>query len=287
MQRGGLIATSGRTAFSDLVATGASGDITIDTGSLTIQQGASIDVQSLGTGSAGNLEIESSQDILLDEQGTISAANNFGNGGNINIIARNIFWRGNSTTTATATGDANGGNISIVGTNLVVLESSQLIAEAERGMGGSIDINAEGLFVCQDCIISASSRLGVDGVVQIDTLEPEPDFSIAEVPIKLTQPEETVAQACSNSPNSNNSQLTITGSGGLPSSPSETLSSKSIVSFGIPPQNMQTIKDTSPQSTVLPSPARSWYQNKQGEIILSAQPSTNTPQFNSLDCHVR
>ncbi|MGD1919882.1 MAG: hypothetical protein ACFCAD_13915 [Pleurocapsa sp.] len=65
------------------------------------------------------------------------------------------------------------------------------------------------------------------------------------------------------------------------------MSSKSIVSFGIPPQNMQTIKDTSPQSTVLPSPARSWYQNKQGELILSAQPSTNTPQFNSLDCHVR
>ncbi len=286
MQRGGLVATSGRSAFSDVVATGASGDITIDTGSLTIQEGASIDVQSLGTGSAGNLDIQSSNDILLDDRGTISAANNFGNGGNINISTRNIFWRGNSTTTATATGNANGGNISIVGTNLVVLESSQLIAEAESGMGGSIDIDANGLFVCQECLVSASSKLGVDGVVEINTLEPETNFGIVEVPIKLTQPEETVAQVCYNSPNSGNSKLTITGRGGLTPSPSETLSSKSIVSFGIPQQNNQTIKEDNKQA-VLPRPARNWYQNSQGEIILTAQPAADTPQFNSPDCHVR
>ena len=287
MQRGGLIATSGRTAFPEFTASGASGNITINTGNLTIHKGASIDVQTLGTGSAGNLDIQSSGDILLDDRGTISAANSFGDGGNISILADNIFWRGNSTTTATATGDANGGNINIVGTNLVVLESSQLIAEAERGNGGSIDIDAEGLFVCQECVISASSRLGVDGIVEINTLEPEPVFGIVEVPIELTQPEETVAQACSNSTGSSNSKLVVTGRGGLPPNPNETLNSKSIVSFGVPRQNLQPNKRKNQSSSILPSPARSWYQNSQGEIILSAQPSTGTPQFNSLDCHVR
>ena len=286
MQRGGVIATSGRAAFPDFVATGASGDITINTGNLAIENGASIDVQSLGTGGAGVLDINADGDIVLDNEGTISAANNSGNGGNINILARNIFWRGESTTTATATGNANGGNINITGTNLVVLESSKLTAEAERGRGGSIDIDAKGLFVCQECVISASSRLGVDGIVEINTLEPEPDFGIAEVPIKLTQPEETVARACSNSPGTNDSKLTVVGRGGLPSSPNETLSGTSVVSFGIPKQNRPTTIEPS-QANVLPSPARSWYKNSKGEIILTAQPSANTPRFNSSDCHVR
>ncbi|MCC0175995.1 filamentous hemagglutinin N-terminal domain-containing protein [Waterburya agarophytonicola K14] len=287
MKRGGIITTSGRSAFPDLVASGASGDIRIDTGNLKIQNGASIDVQSLGTGSAGNLNIESANDILLDDEGIISAANNFGNGGNIDILGRNIFWRGNSTTTATATGNANGGNINLVGTNLVVLESSKLTAEAENGTGGNIDISAKGLFVCQECIISASSRLGVDGVVEIDTLEPEATFGIVEVPIKLTQPEETVARACSNSTLANNSKLTVTGRGGLPNSPRETLSSKSIVSFDIPQANTETRTEEEPKKqALLPSPARNWYQNSKGEIILTSQPSDNTPRFNSPDCHV-
>ena len=286
MRKGGLIATSGRAAFPEFVATGASGDIKINTGSLNIEEGASIDVQSLGAGSAGELNIESVGDVLLDNGGTISAANNSGNGGNINILANNVFWRGSSTTTATATGNANGGNISIVGNNLVVLESSMITAEAERGMGGRIDINAKGLFVCQECVISASSTLGVDGIVEIDTLEPEPDFGIAEVPIELTQPEETVARACSNSPGTNDSKLTIVGRGGLPPSPNRTLNSQSIVSFGIPKQN-RPITTEKKQPNILPNPARSWYQNDKGEIILTAQPSTPTPQFNSPNCHVR
>jgi filamentous hemagglutinin family protein len=287
LQRGGLIATSGRAAFPESVATGASGDITLYTGNLTIQDGASIDVQSLGTGRAGNLNIEVDDDVLLDRSGAISAATNSNTGGNIDILADNIFSRGNSTITAQAQGSANGGNINIQGRNLVLLEASKLTADANTGMGGSIDINAKGLFVCQECVISASSRLGVDGIVDINTLEPETNFGIFEVPIKLTQPEKTVAQACSATPSSNDSQLRITGRGGLPNSPSEILSSKSIVSFGIPFQNSQTVKETNKNQAVLPAPARNWYQNNQGEIILTAQPASNVPQFNSPDCHVR
>lgn len=286
MQRGGVVATSGSSAFPQFTASGVSGDITINAGELTVRDGASIDVQSLGTGTAGGLTIDVDDDIVLDREGAISAATNFNTGGNIDILADNIFARGNSTITARASGDADGGNINIQGRNLVLLEASQLTAEANMGMGGNIDISARGLFVCQECIISASSRLGVDGVVEIDTLEPEPTFGIVEVPIKLTQPEETVAQACSNSPSNNDSQLTITGRGGLPHSPTKTLSGKSIVSFDIPQANIPSTVE-SKSASKLPAPARNWYQNSKGEIILTAQPATPKPQFNSPDCHVR
>ena len=285
MQRGGIVATSGRSAFPEVIASGASGDISINTGSLTIQEGASIDVQSLGTGRAGELNIQVDNNVVLDREGAISAATNANTGGNIAISANNIFSLGNSTITARAKGSADGGNIDIQGRNLVLLESSRLTADANTGQGGSIDILAKGLFVCQECIISASSRLGVDGVVRIDTLEPEPDFGIVEVPIRLTQPEETVAQACSAQPNATRSRFTITGRGGLPTRPSETLSSQSLTSFN--DSRGENIKAQPSKTNNLPRPARNWYQNSQGEIILTAQSWGNDPRFNAPDCHVR
>lgn len=222
---------------------------------------------------------------MLDRQSAISAATNSNTGGNIEILANNIFSLGNSTITARARGNADGGNIDIQGKNLVLLESSRLTADANTGRGGSIDILAKGLFICQECIISASSRLGVDGVVRIDTLEPEPDFGIVEVPIKLTQPEETVAQACSTQPNVSQSSFTIIGRGGVPPRPSETLSSQSITEFN---QILEQQTQSQPaKSSILPRPARNWYRNHQGKIILTAQPLSNHPQFNSPDCHVR
>ena len=80
MNRGGLLATSGRGAFPNLEATGASGDIRITTSELTVRDGASVDVQSLGSGNTGSLEIVADS-VLLDNQGTISAATQSGVGG--------------------------------------------------------------------------------------------------------------------------------------------------------------------------------------------------------------
>ncbi len=288
LQRGGLIAASGRAAFPEFEASGDSGDINLTAKELTIQGGAGIDAQSLGTGSAGNLNIEVEDSILLDDRGTISAATSTGKGGNINIDAGNIFWKGNSTTTAA--GDADGGNISIKGRNLVVLEASKLAADANTGKGGNINIDAQGLFICDECVVSASSRLGIDGIVNINTLEPNPNLEIVNVPIKLKQPEEAVAQACSGEQKPNASQLTISGRGGLPNRPNDTLSSESIVSVGLPQNQAQTDRNKNLESSSkLPAPAHNWYVNSKGVVVLTAQSTatTNNSQFNSSDCHVR
>ena len=288
MQRGGLRAASGRAAFPELEANGDSGDINITAKELTIQGGAGIDAQSLGTGSAGNVNIEVENSILLDDRGTISAATSTGKGGNININAGNIFWKGNSTTTAT--GNADGGNISIKGRNLVVLGASGLAADANTGKGGNININAQGLFICSECVVSASSRLGIDGIVNINTLEPNPNLEIVNVPIKLKQPEEAVAQACSAEQKPNKSQLTISGRGGLPNRPNDTLSSESIVNVGLPQNLAQTDRNKNLESSnKLPAPAHNWYVNSQGVVVLTAQSTATTTnsQFNSSDCHVR
>ena len=275
--RGGLLAASGRNAFNPQQASGSSGDIKITTENLAIQNAARVDVQSLGTGDAGNLSIISGDSILLNNRGTISAAANSGNGGNINLIADTIFWRNRSTTTATASNDANGGNINIEANYLVALEASRLTADADTGRGGNINVNIEGLFVCQECQVSVSSQLGVDGIVNFTTLVPNPDLEVVDIPIQLTQPEEAVALACSATNEVSASRLTINGRGGVPPRPSEALNSSSIISFG-------ASKANEADRARLPAPARNWYVNEQGATILTAH-ATGTPKLNSPDCH--
>lgn len=279
MTRGGLIAASSTEVFGQPQNSGSSGNIQITTDNLSIQNGASIDVQSFGTGRAGNLSIEARDDIVLDNRGTISAATNSGTGGNISLQADNIFWLGGSTTTATARGNADGGNIDLQADNLVALEASRLTAEANAGRGGNINVNTRGLFICEECLVSASSRLGIDGIINITTLNPNPELEVIDVPIELTQPEEAVVLACSATAN-NPSSLTIGGRGGLAPRPTEMATSKAIAEFAASSDEIST------EETQLPPPARNWYVNERGTVVLTARSAGSTPQFNSPDCDV-
>ena len=281
INRGGLLAASGRGAFGQPPGSGSAGNIEITAGNLSILNGASVDVQSLGTGSAGDLNIEAVDSIFLDDRGSISAGTNSGTGGNINLIADNIFWLGRSTTTATARGNADGGNINLQANNLVLLEGSRLTADARIGRGGNIDIETRGLFICAECQVSASSQLGIDGIVNITALDPNPDLEVVDVPIQLTQPEEAVVLGCSATAKDNTSSLTIGGRGGLSPRPSDILNSKAIAEFPTTPASSETASDR----VQLPPPARSWYVNRQGAVVLSARPNASRPQFNP-DCHV-
>ncbi len=270
-------------------ATENGGDLTTANPQLNINSSSAISVASSGTGDAGTLNINADS-IFLDRQGTISAATQTGTGGNIMLSAGNIIWRGGSTTTATALGSGNGGNITIDANNLAILEGSQLTADANRGMGGNIQIDTQGLFVCGECQISTSSRLGVDGVVDIETIEPDTQLEAVDLPQQLTQATESVAIACAAENRPNSSELTITGRGGLPPRPKEPLSGESLTDFGTYVSQVKRSPSTTKNVSTLPPPARSWYVDAKGTVVLAPESSATIPQdvrLNSPDCHIR
>ncbi|MEM6611952.1 MAG: filamentous hemagglutinin N-terminal domain-containing protein [Cyanobacteria bacterium P01_C01_bin.72] len=264
-----------------LDTSGNGGDLTINTGELDID-GGEISIGSVGSGDAGNLEVDA-ESIMLDNQGVISADTQSGVGGNIVLNSDNIILQGESLTTATAIGSADGGNITIEANNIVALEDSQIIANAFMGMGGNIQIDTEGLLICTTCQITASSTLGVDGVVDIETLEPT-TLNTLDVRPQLTQSQEEVAVACPSEPTANASKLTITGRGGLPDQPQELLYGRSLIEFAPPPAAAAA---TATKAT-LPSPARGWYRNARGKVILTAQATGLSPRnsgINGANCH--
>lgn len=266
--------------------TGNGGNLTINTPQLKIDDRAAISIGSTGSGNAGSLEVNADS-IMLDNQGVISADTQSGRGGNIILNADNLIWRGGSFTTATSRGTGNGGNITFNSNNLLALEGSRVTANAFMGMGGNIQVNTQGLFICQTCQVTASSELGLDGLVDIETLEPTTSLSSLEIPQQPTQPQEEVAVACP-SESRNNSQLTITGRGGLPNRPQELLNARSLIEFAPVAASKTPIKPV--KQAILPPPARGWYRLPSGQVMLTAQNMDNlaSPQnspINTVNCH--
>ncbi|MGH8001403.1 MAG: filamentous hemagglutinin N-terminal domain-containing protein [Brasilonema sp.] len=279
-----------------VVPSGAAQNVTINTGKLKVTDGGQVTVRNQGSGNAGNARINA-RSILLDNGGSITAATQSGEGGNIILQTGSLQMRHGSQISAQAGGTGNGGNISITGSSpadfVVLLENSKITANAFEGRGGNIQINTQGLFTCPGCQITASSEVGLDGVVQFII----PDFAAnqeaIDVPQEIVQPEQVVAQVCTPKKEQNRSEFTITGRGGLPPRPGELLSSKALVSFEpFQPENLSYSATAveQAQTSELPPPALGWYVNPKGTVVLTANAPVVTPYASPLIsslCHAR
>jgi large exoprotein involved in heme utilization and adhesion len=111
----GIATASGDTLLQEIFQlpppTGAAGNISIVTPRLTVEDGATINVGSLGSGSAGNINVVANS-IRLDTKGSIDGRTESGAGANINLEARDIQLRRGSRITTDA-GISDGGNINI------------------------------------------------------------------------------------------------------------------------------------------------------------------------------
>jgi len=155
--------------FSTTSGVGEGGNLYIETNSLTITNNGILTTGSQGLGNAGNITLQ--VDIInLTEQGQISTEAKNAAGGNIVIESPYLLYLPEGKiTTSVGTGKGRGGNITIKNPTFVVMNGSKIIAQADEGHGGDIYIVAD-QFIASSCSqISASSKLGVDGEVDIES----------------------------------------------------------------------------------------------------------------------
>lgn len=271
------------------VPSGASGDVTVNTGSLRITNRGQISAKNEGLGNAGNARVNAGT-VFLDNAGEITAATQSGEGGNIFVRTNSLLMRRGSQISAEAGGTGNGGNIIITGFTPVdyvaLLEGSRITANAFQGKGGNIQINTQGLFVCADCQITASSELGVGGTVEVTTPDSGNNQEAVDLPQEVENSEAVVVQACQAKKRQNRSEFTITGRGGLPPRPSDPQSSRALVEFE-PTRSADasadsTVATDTKNSPQLPAPAQGWYVNPQGTVVLAATVPTVTPHSSGL-----
>ena len=250
------------------------------------------------TGTAGDIIVTSPR-ITLDNSGKLNAESASGNGGDISLQTNLLLLRRGaqiSTTAGTAQAGGDGGNINVdVPSGFIVAvpnENSDITANAFTGAGGRVNIKANGIYgiefresptLLSD--ITASSKFGTQGTVELNTPGIDPNSGLVALPTVAVDTQ--IAQGCY-SPGYAQNSFIITGRGGLPPNPREAFSSNIVrpewATLG--PSNdinsQQTIKEKPPIATP-PAPiveATGWGTNTKGEIVLTANASTGTPHKN-------
>ena len=168
-------------------ASGAGGNISISSGSFTLNSGASVTAESNSTGSAGNIQLTATDTIVLDD-GTITTEATQGSGGNIQLTGDELIRLNDSVIASSVKGDATtvGGDIGLASA-FITLQNSQILARAVEGQGGNISLVATNAVLADPLsTLDASSALGVSGSVDIQA--PIQNLSGTLAPL----PEETV-----------------------------------------------------------------------------------------------
>lgn len=175
---------------------GGSIDITT-TDAVTLADASRITARSSSGADAGNIRVDAGRELHLKGGSAIEtiAATGPAQGGNVQAGASELVLLENSEiTTRVEEGNGNGGDIGIpqlpernvapqalaaaAATDppipaLMVLNSSRINANANEGNGGNIQIRAGSLLVSADSSITASSRLGVAGQIDIEAPDAE------------------------------------------------------------------------------------------------------------------
>ncbi len=278
-------------------STGQGGSIWISTGRLQVLDGAQVTLSSQGLGNAGNLDA-SVGNLLLDNQGKIISESNSGDGGNITLQSQDLLLlRHNSlisTSAGTAQAGGNGGNITINAPFLVAVpkEDSDIRANAYTGRGGNINITTQGIYGLQFrprptplSDITASSDFGVNGTVQINSAF-DVTQGVTHLPIDLVDISNQIDQTCSprGAQTRRENRFVITGRGGIPPSPNDTLQGESVITHWVTLDSQEeNTLDAAPEvhpSSTTPKPlveAQSWVYSPDGQVILVADTTRAIP----------
>ena len=294
-----------------LISNGNGGNVNLITDRLTIADDGTIEANNFdrlgsfspGTGEPGNIDIMADS-INLSNEASIEAAtqSETGNSANINLqVDDSITLEDNSLISAEAFNNANGGVLTI-DTNFIVAfpsgapgDGNDIIANAQEGNGGNINITAESLLGIEERTaspengtndIDASSEFGLSGTVTINTFDVNTPEAGIEVPDNLVESEQTVAQACRSDRLAGQvSNFTIGGRGGIPPQPIEPIDSDIILLNGKTSNPKPKVQsqvqslDIKPIKTSIGDilPAKGVIKTEDGQIILTAYPTDKIP----------
>jgi filamentous hemagglutinin family protein len=205
--------------------TGNTGKVVIDADRIQISDSGVISVFHQGTGNAGQLEITANS-LRLDRNSALITTTLTGSGGNLNLNIQDLLIaRNGSLISSQSFGTGDGGNINLNAKLIFSLENSDIIANAITGNGGNININTQSIFgakfrsnLTAESDITASSKKGVNGNVQINNFAIAPDTVLLDLPSNLMNVNQQVSDQCSAI---QQNRFVLTGRGGTPMNPSE------------------------------------------------------------------
>ena len=193
--------------------------------------------------------------LTLGDGAGISTGAASANGGNIAIsVAGRLYLLNSRVTTSVDGAKGNGGNITI-DPQFVVLNASQIIANAVGGNGGNITIVAGRFLSSTNSIVQATSQLGISGTIDIIGTQVDLDRDLVTLPDELRDAPAVARDACSAALRST---LVDAGRGGLSQDPDTVI--PALYLAGRPPRPgldaMPPVRPVGPRSSMPPAVAR-------------------------------
>jgi filamentous hemagglutinin family protein len=305
-------------------STGNGGDIVIDPPLVSVTNGGQISVSSDGSGVAGNIFINGgtlsmdqgliSAETVSSDGGNISLA--FADA--ILLLNNSRI----SSTAGTALAGGNGGNIDIGTTYLVAAPTggnSDITANAFSGAGGNVFITAEGILgiaalsraeleaalgttdplqldpanlSTNDITAISRENPELEGQVEIITPDTDPSAGLDALPDNVIDASRLIAQGCASDGAlaQEIGSLVVTGRGGLPANPGENLTGNQLLlDWATVEADNAPVEEAEPTASVPTSPhqlqeVQSLALNADGQVVLVAQATGNSPELPALTC---
>ncbi|HEY9804466.1 MAG TPA: S-layer family protein [Leptolyngbyaceae cyanobacterium] len=285
--------SSGLFAVATPDSRGSAGNLMINADVLQIRYGAGVAVRSSGRGSAGNLNIDA-RSIGLDGQAFINAdtrdngTNPHQSQANINLRSQNLLLSRGSKISTNATGNnVIGGNIDIDTNLLIASQNSDISANSADFRGGRIKIKAQNIFgiefrnapTADSDITATGASPELSGTVEITSPDVDPSQSLTPLPTNAIDISKQISQKCHSSEAiaQAQNQFIITGRGGIPENPYDTLNNDSVMADWIiindvnhaatKETDLTKLEDTA--NTIVE--AQGWVVDAQGNLVLTAQ----------------
>jgi large exoprotein involved in heme utilization and adhesion len=221
-----LIDGAGSGIFTHTENTGAAGNIFVDVQSITLQNSGQVTSSSIGRGNAGNIDIRAGQSFLANN-GSVTTQAEASSGGAIKITTNpsgSVQLTNSMISASVLDGTGGGGSVNI-DPQFVLLQNSQILAQAVQGPGGNIFITTNLLLPDANSLISASSQFGQQGTITIQSPISPASGKIVPLSQKPLIATTMMTQRCAALAGGEFSSLTVAGRDSLPAEPGGWLAS--------------------------------------------------------------
>ena len=221
--------SSGIFSQVDRFGNAKAGSLEVKARNLEIENNGRISSANFGQGDAGNISIKVQEKLSATNSDILTSAQSIG--GMVDITA-NLIRLDGDTDIQTVVLDGAGGDITLQASSILAFDDSDILTFAQQGQGGDIRFNTPAFF--GENYIPGSlppfennDRVDINASGTIDGILSLPDVtfiqdSLTDLPESILNPDTLVANSCVvRSAQESQGQFLITGTGGLPTRPSD------------------------------------------------------------------
>lgn len=202
---------------------GTGGSIYVRAGTAFICSDGRIEAESQGAGDAGNIEMDNAGNLLMNG-GSITTKTTEADGGNIRLTSAGyLYMKDSRINTSVEDKFGDGGNITLQ-VPFLIQKNSPVIAQAVGGDGGNIHIETNAIYPFppeSQSPIDASSQLGVDGIVSINSPETDISSSLTVLPSHFMDATQWAKTPCAARSGESVSTFIFYGKDAIPSPPDD------------------------------------------------------------------